>query len=119
LDRLRPKIIDAANVAKFGSETPSIAFSEIWYFGEIIKANWALFEDEFAPIGLTKNEVQKRIEALNFLRRLPGHPVLAYVTGYDFTEADQRLIREMEMIFRTLARPFIGVSKARGRIERS
>jgi hypothetical protein len=56
--------------------------------------------------------LKRRIEALNELRRFPGHPVLEYVTNYEFTEAEQRLLEELDTVFRALAKPFVGLSRA-------
>jgi hypothetical protein len=111
LKQLHERSTDRTAIARFGEGIPAIAFSQVWHFGDIIKTNWNLFENEFITVGLSKKDVHQRIESLNTLRRLPGHPVLEHVTNYQFTDEEQRLIEEMDSIFMILVKPFLSLGK--------
>jgi len=106
--KLTEKAEDGRTVRRFGEKTSAIAFSEMWNFGEIIRANWLLFQGYFKEFQMSRNDVQKTIEALNELRRLPGHPALEYVTNYKFSADEVRLVEEMDSMLLELARPFLG-----------
>jgi len=110
--KLNGKATDAPTIKRFGEGIPAIAFSEMWNFGEIIAANWVLFQEYFQEHQMSKKDVRKKIEALNELRRLPGHPALEYVTKYTYSADEVRLVEEMDSLLLKLARPFFGSASA-------
>jgi hypothetical protein len=106
--KLSAKASDASSVKRFGNGISEIAFSDMWNFAEIIKENWPLFVKYFQDYQMSESDVRKKIEALNELRRLPGHPVLEYVTKYTYSEEEVEVVKEMDAMLLQLARPFFG-----------
>jgi hypothetical protein len=77
----------------------------------IFEANLDIFEAPFSSRRLEVKTIKSCFRALNKIRRPFAHPTNAYVSSYETTPEEYRLLRDVDAFMIELVKPYVGHGK--------